>query len=200
MLVAALYVDPKGQYPRMAGVDCWDEQRDATTYAGPHPVVAHPPCQRWCRLAGLVEARWGYKQGDDGGTFALALLAVRAHGGVLEHPAYSKAWPAHGLPAPRTGGEWCEGAFPGEWTCYVEQWRYGHKAKKATWLYFVGPRKPFDLLWGHDRDNNQSALVSWCGNRVRNGENRPRLGKAAAIHSPVAFAEVLVRLARSVYA
>ena len=61
--VAALYVQKGGAYYDLEGVDPWDEQRDARLYAGPHPVVAHPPCSRWCRLAGLVEARWGHKRG-----------------------------------------------------------------------------------------------------------------------------------------
>ena len=99
-VIAALYVDPKGCYSDLPGVELWDEARDARNYAGPHPVVAHPPCSRWCRLAGLVEARWGHKKGDDGGCFEAALNAVRTWGGVLEHPAYSDAFPAYGLPAP----------------------------------------------------------------------------------------------------
>ena len=61
--VAALYVDPRGCYAGLPDVDVWDEQRDARTYAGPHPVVAHPPCSRWCRLAGLVEARHPHLRG-----------------------------------------------------------------------------------------------------------------------------------------
>ena len=73
--VAAIYVLP--------GVDPWDEKRDARLYAGPHPVVAHPPCSRWCRLAGLVEKRWGHKKGDDGGAFAAALATPPAFRAVL---------------------------------------------------------------------------------------------------------------------
>ncbi|HEX2612685.1 MAG TPA: hypothetical protein VHO02_03720, partial [Fibrobacteria bacterium] len=78
--VAALYVDPRGPYPSMPGVECWDEKRDARNYAGPHPVVAHPPCGRWCAMARLNESRWGAKVGDDGGCFEAALRAVRTNG------------------------------------------------------------------------------------------------------------------------
>ncbi len=85
-MIAALFVDPRGCYFDLEGVELWDEARDARLYAGPHPVVAHPPCSRWCRLAGLVEARWGHKRGDDGGCFASALANVRRVGGGPRAP------------------------------------------------------------------------------------------------------------------
>lgn len=46
-MIAALYVQTGGCYFGLPGVDPWDEARDARKYAGPYPVVAHPPCQRW---------------------------------------------------------------------------------------------------------------------------------------------------------
>ena len=79
-MVAALFVQTNGVYYGLPDVDPWDQRRDARLYDGPHPVVAHPPCSRWCRLAGLVEARWGHKRGEDGGCFAAALAAVRRWG------------------------------------------------------------------------------------------------------------------------
>lgn len=44
--VAALFVETGGGYFGLPDVEAWDEPRDARMYAGPHPVVAHPPCQR----------------------------------------------------------------------------------------------------------------------------------------------------------
>lgn len=194
--VAALYVQAGGVYCGLPGVDPWDEARDARNYAGPHPVVAHPPCARWCRLAGLVEARWGHKRGEDGGCFESALEAVRRWAGVLEHPAYSDAWPAYGLPRPGRNGGWQAG-FCGGWSCHVEQHRYGHVAKKATWLYAFGVSELPSLRWGSCPDSLPSALVSWCGNRVSSGKSRPRVGKAAASRTPVQFRDVLLGIARS---
>lgn len=81
MTVAALYVERGGPYFDMPDVDPWDKERDARLYDGPHPVVAHPPCARWCKLAALVESRGGAKRGDDGGCFAAALAAVQRWGG-----------------------------------------------------------------------------------------------------------------------
>lgn len=193
--VAALFVDGRGGYMAEPGVDPWPEARDARLYTGPWPVVAHPPCSRWCRLAGLVEARWGHKRGEDGGCFASALASLRRCGGVLEHPAHSAAWEAFGLPKPDRHGGWVAGA--GGWSCQVEQGRYGHAAKKATWLFAVGTIRP-DLRWGFDPDQRCKALVSWCGNHVSSDEKRPRLGKKAAIATPPAFKALLLTLARSV--
>lgn len=195
-MIAALYVQAGGSYYGLDDVDPWDEARDARLYAGPHAVVAHPPCSRWCRLAGLVEARWGHKRGDDGGCFAAALASVRRWGGVLEHPAYSDAWAAYDLPVPPARGGWVRGLCGG-WTCHVEQGYYGHAARKATWLYAYNVELP-RLRWGFARGE---APVSWCGNRTRNGgENRPRVGKAAASKTPPAFRELLLAMARSVRA
>jgi hypothetical protein len=195
-VIAALFVERDGAYYGLSDVDPWDAERDARKYAGPWPVVAHPPCSRWCRLAGLVEARWGHKRGDDGGCFASALASVRRYGGVLEHPAYSDAWAAFALPIPSRWGGWQRGICGG-WACHVEQGRYGHPAKKATWLYAFGVELP-TLRWGFDPDQRSEALVSWCGNHVKSGEIRPRVGKAVASATPTEFRDVLLAMARSV--
>lgn len=196
MKVAALYVEPNGVYSGLPGVDLWDEERDAREYPGPHPVVAHPPCTRWCQLAGLVEARWGHRRGDDGGCFAAALSAVRRFGGVLEHPAYSDAWAAFGLNRPPVGGGWVNADFEGGWTCYVEQGRYGHAARKATWLYACDVDLP-SLRWGRVPDKMTDALVSWCGNHTDRWDKRRRVGKREAAATPVEFRDVLLEMARS---
>jgi hypothetical protein len=195
-MVAALFVSPRGPYAGLPDVDLWDEVRDARRYDGPYPVVAHPPCSRWCRLAGLVEARWGHKKGDDGGSFVSALASVRRWGGVLEHPAYSDAFAAHGLPAPKPGG-W-QRTICGGWVAYVEQGRYGHPAKKATWLYAYGVPDLPSLDWRELADREAMALVSWCGNHTSKFEKRPRVGKAVASRTPIPFRDLLLSMARSV--
>jgi len=195
-VVAALYVAKGGCYYGLPNVDPWDEARDARLYTGPWPVVAHPPCARWCRLAGLVEARWGHKRGADGGCFVSALASVRQWGGVLEHPAYSDAWPAFGLPVPFSAGGWTADLFGG-FSCHVEQGRYGHPAKKATWLYVVGVELP-EFRWGTSHNGQSSALVSWCGNHTKAFDKRPRVGKKKAAETPVPFRDVLIAMAESV--
>ena len=195
-MIAALYVETGGCYFGLPDVDPWDEKRDARLYAGPYPVVAHPPCARWCRLAGLVEARWGHKRGDDGGCFAAALHNVRRFGGILEHPAYTDAWKTYDLPRPSRYGGWLE-CNCGGWVAHVEQGRYGHPAKKATWLYAFRAELP-QLRWGFDPEQRSKALVSWCGNHVKSDECRPRVGKRAAAATPPEFRDVLLSIARSV--
>ena len=190
-MIAALYVATNGAYFDLEGVDPWDEQRDARQYAGPFPVVAHPPCSRWCRLAGLVEARWGHKRGEDGGCFKAALKAVRTWGGVLENPAYSDAWAAFDLPIPSRSGGWQKG-FCGGWSCHVEQGRYGHPARKGTWLYAFGTDIP-NLRWGSGY--RATHMVGWADQT--NYSHRPRVSKAAASETPVEFREALISIAQS---
>jgi hypothetical protein len=195
-MIAALFVHKDGTYYNIDGIDPWDEDRDARLYEDNYPVIAHPPCSRWCRLAGLVEARWGHKRGDDGGCFKSALSNVRRCGGVLEHPAYSDAWTKFGLNTPPRSGGWVNADFLGGWTCHVEQGRYGHPAKKATWLYAVGCDLPI-LKWGSEADSKSESLVSWCGNHTNKSDKRPRIGKKRAAATPEEFRDILIEMARS---
>ncbi len=147
-MIAALFVATGGCYFGLPDVDPWDEARDARLYPGPHPVVAHPPCQRWGRYwYGGPSVRVRKVLGEDGGCFASALESVRRWGGVLEHPWASHAWRAHGLVVPLRGGGWSVAGDGMGWTCCVEQGHYGHRARKATWLYAVACDLP-RLRWG----------------------------------------------------
>jgi len=193
MTVAALFVETDGGYFGLDGVDPWDKDRDARLYAGPHPVVAHPPCDRWCQMAPVNQARYGHKVGEDGGCFASALASVRTWGGVLEHPALTLAWPAYQLTRPVTGG-WTR-TFCGGWVSHVEQRHYGHRARKATWLYAVVDDPP-SLRWGKG-----DAPEAWIS------ADRPRaelaalgiaqLSKREAKATPPAFRDMLLAMARS---
>ena len=194
--VAALYVEPNGFYVGVPGVDPWDEARDARTYAGPYPVVAHPPCNRWCMLAPVNQARYGQKVGDDGGCFAAALHAVRTWGGVLEHPALTLAWNAHELPRPAAGGGWTK-TMCGGWTCEVEQRHYGHKARKATWLYAHGMVPP-TLKWGKG-----PAPEAWISSDRPRAELAARgiaqLQRKESRATPPAFRDLLLSIARQAH-
>ena len=104
-MIAALYVESRGVYAGLPDVDLWDRDRDARTYAGPWPVVAHPPGARWGRSwGGNPTQQPRLVLGDDEGCFAAALDAMRRHGGVLEPPEASPA--AFGFLTPPRAGGW----------------------------------------------------------------------------------------------
>lgn len=183
--VSALYVDPRGPYPKLVA-DWWDEKRDARNYAGPNPVVAHPPCQLWTNLAGVNFKRHGgphNRPGNDAGCFDAALCSVLRWGGVLEHPAGSYAWSTFGLETPRAGC-WLGGAKG--WTCEIWQSAYGHRARKRTWLFYSGAVSPFALDWSRFPGTHQ------CGWFDR---AKPTLGKRESSATPQLLAEWLIELA-----
>ena len=193
--VAALYVERGGAYWNLPGVDPWDEERDARLYQGPHPVVAHPPCNKWSPLAYINRKRIpGYEIGDDGGCFEAALNAVNTYGGVLEHPAGSLAWRHFDLTVPERG-KWLQGPWPAHVT-EVDQGRYGHRARKRTWLYVVGPYLP-DLDW---EIAESDAIVSGFthqekGQHVACEHRRVRPKEAAK--TPDAFRDLLLSIANA---
>lgn len=195
-MIAALYVETNGCYFGLDQVDPWDITRDARSYPGPWPVVAHPPCERWGRFAKGHMTKQVHQVGDDGGCFASALASLRRWGGVLEHPAHSKAWAAHGIPTPSAKGGWLQVGYC-EWTCQVEQGHYGHKARKATWLLYVGPKPP-DLIWG----SSGQRLPAPTENRA-SYEKLRRCGVIANMCSkhrqrtPPGFRDLLLSLARN---
>lgn len=197
--VAALYVEARGCYADVPDVDAWTEDRDARLYAGPWPVVGHPPCQRWGRYwFGRPGEAVRRIKGDDGGCFASCLANVRRVGGVMEHPAGSYAWTAHGLAEPRPGG-WFADMFGG-WSCLVEQGHYGHRARKPTWLYAVGCDLP-SLRWGRSfatvRDEIDEDETRQRGRRSRS-DAVELMGHRERLATPVAFRDVLLDMARSV--
>lgn len=191
-MIAALFVAADGPYAGLPGVDVWDAARDARLYDGPYPVVAHPPCDRWCQMAPVNQVRYGHRVGDDGGCFEAALRAVRTWGGVLEHPALTLAWRAFGLPRPSPAGGWHR-TLCGGWVAHVEQRHYGHRARKATWLYAYGFAPP-PLTWGRG-----PAPEAWISADRPRAELAARgigqLSKREAKATPIAFRDVLLSMA-----
>jgi hypothetical protein len=190
-MIAALFVQPAGAYFGIPGVDLWDEARDARKYVGPHAVVAHPPCGRWCKpLAKVNQTRYGHKIGDDGGAFRHALTSVLVLGGVLEHPANSYAWDVFHLRKPKRGS-WQYSIHDGYsyFVTEVSQSAYGHKARKNTWLIYVGHMEPPTLDWS---DPKGTHLTSWL---QRTSRDAPRITKKEADKTPPAFRDLLLSLA-----
>lgn len=207
-MVSALYVQSNGCYFGLPGIDPWDEKRDARKYAGPWPVVAHPPCQRWgkfwagqplhIKLTGERKVK-----GADDGCFEAALASARKYGGIIEHPADSHAWAHFGLNKPPRKGGWVKADNFGGWTCCVEQGRYGHYARKPTWLVVYGvSRKDLpELRWGKSEIRLDPKVVERMGLKKakRLGEVGSRGGgkdSAPRIGTPPHFRDLLISLAQ----
>lgn len=175
--VAALFVDPRGPYPDLAA-EWFDEARDARSFEGGLPVVAHPPCRAWSRLRAMAKPLPGERE-----LAFYALDAVRRCGGVLEHPSGSLLWRVAGLPQGTTRDH------HGGWTLVVDQNWWGHRARKRTLLYFVGvepsrlPSIPLDL-------REPPCTVGLFSGRDR-ARARPELSKPERHLSPPAFARWL---------
>lgn len=205
-IVAALFVETGGCYFGAPwAVDPWDLTRDARTYAGPHPVVAHPPCQRWGQYwHGSTRKPHQYELGSDDGCFKSALGSVRRWGGVIEHPQDSHAWDWFGLGKPPRVGGWVKADNLGGWTCRVEQGFYGHFSRKPTWLYACHATLP-ELRWGAGKQRlHPVALARYGYEKARRtgvmamvgGKNKTRIRNA----TPPEFRDVLIYIARTVRA
>ena len=126
--VAVLFARADSVYKSMPGCDVFDIERDARTWQGGAPIVAHPPCAQWGKLRQFAHVDDGLKACGP-----TAARWVQQFGGVLEHPADSTLWPHCGLPsAGRPPDDF------GGWTAEVRQCDWGHRAAKLTWLYIVG--------------------------------------------------------------
>ena len=205
-MIAALYVETGGAYFGIDGIDPWDEVRDARKYAGPHSVIAHPPCQRWGRFwHGSTAKPHQFKMGADNGCFGAALTSVRNFGGVLEHPADSHAWAWFGLNQPPRHGGWIQADKFGGYTCCVYQGHYGHLAGKGTWLYVCGVDHEDlpDLIWGKTEQRlHPVALQKYGYEKARRigmmamvgGKNKTRIRNA----TPPEFKALLIQIANLV--
>lgn len=198
--IAALFVETNGCYFGLPNVEPWGRERDARNYDGPHPVVAHPPCKRWGRFFhGSTRKPHQFRLGADQGTFYAALWAVRTFGGVLEHPADSKAWAWFNLTSPLRKGGWIAADDLGGFTCYVEQGFYGHFSRKPTWLYAVGGELP-ELRWGEGEQRlHPVALAKHGYEKARRigmtvmigGKDKERIRDA----TPAAFRDLMIGIA-----
>ena len=168
MTVAVLFARADSIYKTLPDCDVYDMERDARTYDGPWPVVAHPPCRAWGRLRAFANPR-----PDERNLGRLAVSLVREFGGVLEHPAGSTLWAAQKLPRPGERDQY------GGWTLAAPQKWWGHKAEKDSWFYVVGcepgdaPDMPYVM--------GEAAYVVQSRKRT---DYRPHITKAEREHTP----------------
>ena len=192
--VAVLFARADSHYKTLLDVEVYDMARDARTYDGPWPVVAHPPCRAWGRLAHMAKPR-----ADEKDLARWAVAQVRRWGGVLEHPKDSKLWPDQGLPP----ADCSRDAFGG-WTLGITQHWWGHRATKATHLYIVGcdpmdtPELPPLQLGDGTHVVAQDTRKGNGGKRLQPGDfgYRPWLTHAEREMTPPLLSSWLVALAR----
>lgn len=84
-------------------------------------------------------------------------------------------------------------------TCCVEQGHYGHPARKATWLYYRGARKPLALTWG---SSGQRLRLDYGYHSAAERARAVKTGRCQRLSSrqhqltPTLFRDVLLALAR----
>jgi hypothetical protein len=191
--VAALFCRGDSIYKTLPDVDVWDKERNALNWQGGCPVVAHPPCRGWGRLAHFSNATQEEKD-----LAPWAVHQVQKFGGVLEHPWTSKLWKHMNLP--EVGRRDKFGGF----TLNVPQFWFGHKAEKNTSLYVCGldpkdcPGSPFKL--GEPEFVVCQSRDRVKGERINMGKNdcrwKPEMKKTERDYTPLIFALWLVDLAR----
>lgn len=181
--VAVLFARSTSIYKKYPGLDVYDIDRDALSFFGTEPVIAHPPCRAWGRLRGLARPRFGEKD--------LALFAVDRvieNGGVLEHPTASSLFKYVGLPRP---GKSNNKGF----TIQVHQHWFGHRAEKSTWLFINGIEPnlipPAPLVF-----SQPTHVVA--ASHVSKRKKQKELSKAGREATPEKFAEFLINIASMV--
>lgn len=126
-MVTVLFTQTNSIYNQL-GTDNWDIHRDATKWPGGNAIIAHPPCRAWGNYRQWAKPRPGEKD--------LAIWAIqqaRAWGGIVEHPKTSQLWKTLQIPKPGQQPDPYAG-----YTISIDQFWYGHRAKKDTWLYIKG--------------------------------------------------------------
>ena len=184
-LVSVLFARRDSIYKTLPGCDVWDIDRDALSFDGVGPIVAHPPCRAWGRLAHMANPRPGERD-----LAPWAVAQIRAKGGVLEHPAASKLWPTCSLPDPGELDGW------GGFTVQVQQFWWGHRAEKWTRLYICGC-EPSDIPPIPHRDGRPPRVISTSHGLRRGHPNfRTRCTDREREATPPMLAEWLVAAAR----
>ncbi len=150
-MIPVLFVHNRSNYKKLGTFDCYDEKRNALTYTGSSPVIAHPPCRTFSRLRAFTTAPVEEKK-----LAYWAVDLVRKQGGIIEHPYDSQLWKDIDAPKPGTYDKY------GGFTLVFDQYDFGYYTRKRTRLYIVGCKAaqlpPLPMRF--DLDTKQRTFVN----------------------------------------
>jgi hypothetical protein len=181
-MISVLFTRKDSVYKSM-NLDCYDIERNALTWAGGNPIIAHPPCRAWGQLAHFANPRPGEKE-----LAIYSINLIRKYGGVLEHPRASKLWKEMNLPLGKQTDEY------GGYTISINQSWFGHKAEKKTLLYICGV----------ERNNLPEIplkfdLIEYVVSSSRKKAGKKEISKADRERTPIDLAKWLIQVAESCY-
>jgi len=179
--VAFLFARQDSNYKAMPGCDVFDIDRDARTFAGGMPVVAHPPYRMRGRLRKFAKGR-----PDEKALGIWAVDQVRTWGACLSIQRKARC---STTAACRTQGSSPTSSAVGSWRSSSSTG--GHRAEKATWLYIVGGSPS-----GIPAIPRRTGKPMHCVRPTRSYPRLPSITKAGREHTPPPLAEWLVELAR----
>ncbi len=180
-MIAVLFARSDSIYKGIPGCDVFDIDRDALTFSGGMPVIAHPPCRSWGRLAHMAKPRPGERE-----LAPWAVDQIRKWGGVLEHPVTSRLWKEKPLPGPGERDQF------GGFSIVVPQYWFGHRCEKMTSLYICGI-EPSELPEIGFKLGEPEYVIM----KSRNNHHRKKVvDKPEREKTPEPFAHFLIDIAR----
>lgn len=180
-MIAVLFARSDSIYKSLPNCDVFDKDRNALNFKGGFSIVAHPPCRAWGQLRHFANPLPGEKE-----YARFCIREIRRNGGVLEHPKNSMLWSDMNLPEGQEVDEF------GGFTLHIDQFWWGHKARKATKLYICGidkkdvPVMPLDL-------GEPEYVVS--RSKTKHAPRKKEISKREREATPVMFAQWLIKLA-----
>lgn len=182
-MISALFVREDSIYKHL-NVDSWDIERNALRWPGGNACICHPPCRAWGKLRHFANPKKGEKE-----LAIFSIEMIRKWGGVLEHPQGSNLWSYMDLPAP---GQY---DVYGGFTICLDQFWFGHKARKRTYLYVNGCDK-WSIPAHPLRFEPVQHCVSTSKNTGRKNQTKLReISKADRERTPEDFAIFLIKIA-----
>jgi hypothetical protein len=176
-MIPVLFCTEDSIYKKL-GCNVYDEKRNALTWSGNEPAIYHPPCRLWSRMRTFSTADESEKY------FALwAVNKVRSYGGILEHPGSSNLFNFMNLPKPGSSDEF-------GFTIEIDQFNYGHLARKRTWLYICGIecQQVEPLL-----SKKIPARVKYVCSSSKSG-GKPELNQKERNKTPIRMAKAFVKI------